>query len=470
MSRRQLGRPIQSLQGLRDGAAEAIQRYRHVLDQHDSRTLLVAALLSVIGDWLNFVALMALAYDFGNGAIGVGGMLALRLVPGLVFQGLAGTVVDRVRSKRLLIITQLVMAGLACSFILLNVIENIWLLYVLVVLLEVANTFARPAFMVELVSTVAPDNRGAVNGLFGMTLTIAQFVGSLIGALILGVVGTTPLFLINGLTFAAIAFGVSRLQLSNRAAEIVEPRAETLAVEEGFAGYSQPFVRPEEPAVRQQETPTTVEGFAGYLQLLVRPDILVFSILTLTVSLLIQGAAALFEVRARSFDQGEGGGGTFFAAVAVGFLIGGAIAGAGRYRSKTTLYLIAIAEMVGAIGLIVFGYADSITVAFIALIVTGIAAELSEIPAFTYFQNRLPTDVYGRFFSLYLMATAAGGLAGALVGPLLERYISEGLTLLALAVPGLLMAATLLFIARFGEPDPPAGIALSGQEQLVPGD
>src|SRR3954452_20676868 len=138
MTRRHLGRPIQSL---RDGAVEAIQRYRHVLDQHDSRTLLLAALLSVIGDWLNFVALMALAFDFGNGAIGVGGMLALRLVPGLVFQGLAGTVVDRVRSKRLLVMTQVIMAGLACSFIILNVIESIWLLYVLVVFLEIANTF-----------------------------------------------------------------------------------------------------------------------------------------------------------------------------------------------------------------------------------------------------------------------------------------------------------------------------------------
>ena len=467
MSRRQLGRPIQAL---RDGAAEAIHRYRHVLDQHDSRSLLIAALLSVIGDWLNFVALMALAYDFGNGAIGVGGMLALRLVPGLVFQGLAGTVVDRVRSKRLLIITQLVMAGLACSFVVLNVIENIWLLYVLVVLLEIANTFARPAFMVELVSTVTPDNRAAVNGLFGMTLTIAQFVGSLIGALILGVVGSTPLFLINGLTFAAIAFGVSRLQLSDRSAGLTELEEESLAANDGLAGHAQLLVRPDEAALPRIEAAATERGFAGYRQLLIKPEVFVFTVLTLTVSLLIQGAAALFEVRARSFDQSEGGGGEFFAAVAVGFLIGGAIAGAGRYRSNATLYLIAIAEIVGAIGLITFGYADSISVALIALIVTGIAAELSEIPAFTYFQNRLPTNVYGRFFSLYLMATAAGGLAGALLGPLLERYISEGLTLLALAVPGLLMAVALLLIARFGEPEPPADFALSRQEQFVSGD
>ncbi|MFL5762018.1 MAG: MFS transporter [Thermomicrobiales bacterium] len=470
MKRRLTGRPIP---GFRSAAGEAIQRYRHVLSQRNSRALLIAALFSVIGDWLNFVALMALAYDYGDGAIGVGGMLALRLVPGLVFQGFAGAIVDRVRTKRLLILTQLTMAVLAWSFILLNAVESIWLLYVLVVLLEIANTVARPAFMVELIGTVAPDNRGAVNGLFGMTLTIAQFVGSLIGALVLGVIGVTPLFIINGLTFAAIAFAVSRLNLASRAKQPVG--VSTVASQSHPQGpadesVATTLVQSDQPNEPTSPSLSAAGGFAGYAQLLVRPDVFVFSVLTVTISLLIQGAASLFEVRARALDQGEGGGGAFFAAVAVGFLLGGAIAGAGRYRSKSTLYLIAIAESVGTVGLIAFGYADSLVIAFIALVITGISAELSEIPAFTFFQNRLPTDVYGRFFSLYLMATALGGLAGALIGPLLERYISEGQTMVVLSIPGMLMAATLVVVARFGEPDEPAVVASVARERMIAAD
>jgi len=447
MTRRKISRPFSTL---RDAAAEAVQRYRHVLDQQDSRTLLVAAVFSVIGDWLNFVALMALAYDFGGGALGVGGLLALRLVPGLVFQGIAGTVVDRVRDKRLLVLTQIFMAGLAWTFIVLNAIESLWLLYLIVIFLEIANTFARPAFMVELVSTVEPGHRGAVNGLFGMAMTIAQFAGSLLGAILLSAIGTTLLFLINGLTFAAIAFTVSRLKLIDRTRATKAQESARALVSPQSAWNTQPE---ELRSSTNDAVQPTERGFAGYARLLMRPDIFVFTVLTLTVSMLIQGTAALFEVRARSLDLHDGGGGVFFAAVAVGFLVGGAIAGAGRYRSKSTLYLIATAELVGAVGLIAFGVANSLAVACFALVVTGISAELSEIPAFTYFQNRLPTDVYGRFFSLYLMATAAGGLIGALTGPLLERYISDGQTMLVLAIPGLATAIILAGIARFGDPD-----------------
>jgi len=474
MKRRQTGRTPSAL---RLAASGAIERYRLVLDQQDSRTLLSAGVFSGVFDWLNFVALMALAYDLSGGAIGVGGMLALRLVPSLVFQGLAGTVVDRARGKRLLIATQLAMAVLAWSFLLLDAFENIWLLYLLVVLLEIANTFARPAFIVQLVNTVRPANRGAVNGLLGMTMTIAQFAGALLGALILEATGATPLFIINGLTFLGIAILVQRVHFVERASESDEtapPRQQLSPAGRGefdrghfgqIAADSQANAAP-----RPHDITANDEGFAGYLQLLRRPDVFIYSVLTLTVSLLIQGATALFEVRARSMGRGDGGGGAFFAAVAVGFLVGGAIAGAGRYRSRKTLYLIAGSEIVGAIGLIVFGFANSFTVAFVALLVTGISAEMSEIPAFTFFQNRLPGEMYGRFFSLFLTANAAGGLAGALAGPLLEKHISEWATLILLAIPGLVTAATLIVVARFGIPDEPLPMIIAKHDQPVPAD
>jgi hypothetical protein len=180
--------------------------------------------------------------------------------------------------------------------------------------------------------------------------------------------------------------------------------------------------------------------------------------------MLIQAAIALFEVRARALDLDEGGGGAFFAALAVGFLLGGAIAGTGRYRSISTLYLIAAAELIGVVGVITFGLADSLFVVFAALFVTGITAELSEVPAFTYFQNRLPDEIYGRFFSLFLTAIAAGGLIGALGGPLLERHISEGMTLILLATPGVLMAVKLALVAWSWDPGGPGSVRLDSRD------
>jgi MFS family permease len=427
---------------LRGAVAGAIHRYRQVLDQKNSRTLLLAAVASSIGDWLSFVALMALAVDFGEGALGVGGMLALRLIPGILFQGFAGTIVDRVRGNQLLIVSQLVMAVFAWSFLLLNTYENLWLLYLLVVLLEIANTFARPAFMVQVVNSVEPDHRGAVNGLFGMSITIAQFAGSLTGALVLHISGVSPLFILNGITFLMIAVAVARLRLPT----IESEPSPALSFRESITGI--------------------VEGFyLGYGQLLRRSDVLAYTLVTLSVSMLIQAAIALFEVRARSLDLDEGGGGAFFAALAVGFLLGGAIAGTGRYRSTSTLYLIAAAELIGVLGVITFGLADSLLVIFAALFFTGITAELSEVPAFTFFQNRLPEEIYGRFFSLFLTAIAIGGLAGALGGPLLEQHISEGTTLILLATPGLLMAVKLALVAWSWDSEGPGSVRVDSRDQ-----
>jgi MFS family permease len=413
-----------SISNLRDAAVGAVRRYRQVLDQTNSRTLLFAAVMSSIGDWLSFVALMALAVDLGEGALGVGGMLALRLIPGILFQGLAGTIVDRARGKHLLVVTQIVMAVLAWSFLLLNAHKSLWLLYLLVVLLEIANTFARPAFMVQLVNSVEPDHRGAINGLFGMAITIAQFAGSLIGALLLHVSGASPLFIVNGITFLVIAVAVAQLRLPEPETEPAPP----FSIKASISGIAEGF-------------------FSGYKQLLRLPEVFAFTLVTVAVSMLIQASIALFEVRARALDLDKGGGGAFFAALAVGFLLGGAIAGTGHYRSTSTLYLIAAADIAGALGVITFGLADSLPIVLLALFVTGITAELSEIPAFTFFQHRLPDEIYGRFFSLFLTAIAVGGLAGALGGPLLERHISESTTLILLATPGILMALKLALVA-----------------------
>ncbi|MGH2562376.1 MAG: MFS transporter [Thermomicrobiales bacterium] len=417
--------PIRAWASIQANTRQALDRYSQVLSQHTTRTFLITFVVSVVGDWLNLVALMSLAYEFGDGALGVGGMLALRMVPGLVLQGLAGALVDRMPGKAILIGSQITMGVVAWSFMTLESIESLWLLYSLVVLLETVNTLARPAFMVQLVGSVSESHRGAINGLIGMAMTTAQLVGASIGAIILGPLSPQPLFFLNGLTFIGIAIVVSRVKvtpIAESARRLVERAGEQVSATGGSIG--------------------------GYVSMIRRPDVFIYCFLTLTVSMLIQAATALFEARARGLSLGEGGAGIFFAAVAIGLLLGGAIAGAGIYRDRTTLHLIAAAEIASALGLVAFGLANTLTIAALALVVTGIAAELAEVPALTYFQHRLPATVYGRFFSLFLMASAAGGLIGALAGPVLERSLGEARALQFMTIPILVSAFLLVFLSR----------------------
>lgn len=52
------------------------------------------------------------------------------------------------------------------------------------------------------------------------------------------------------------------------------------------------------------------------------------------------------------------------------------------------------AEAAGAAGLALFGVIDWLIPALVGLLAGGILAELAEVPALTYFQNRLPDGTY----------------------------------------------------------------------------
>lgn len=392
-------------------------RYRQVLAERDAALLLGSGFASEIGDWLSTIALMTISFRLGEGALGVGGFLAVRMVPRLLFQGPAGTLGDRWPGRQLLLWTQLFLALIASSFALLTLYPSLWLLYLLVFLLETVSTVARPAFMVQLQAAAHPEWRSAANGLLFVGMTTAQFIGPLLGALLLAITGTAAVFLVNGLTFLCVAFAISR------------PRRPVT----GEAGNA---------AASDGDDAAGGEGVLtiGYGGLLKRADLNLYTAISLSLSLLVQATIALFVVRAVVLGLGESGVGVFYAAVAAGSIVGSVVAGAGSHREQSTLFPVGLAMGLCAVSLALFGAASSIGVALIALTVAGFTTNFHEVAAISYFQHRLPASLFGRFFSLFLIALSAGGLIGALLGPTLERQIGVAGALLSLALPGVVLA------------------------------
>lgn len=409
---------------------EGVTRYGAVVHRREPALLLGAGFVSEIGDWFNTVALIALAYRIGDGSLGVGLMLALRMVPRLLFQGPAGSLVDRWSGRRLLVVSHLLMAIIAAAFIALEAIPEIWLLAVLVLALETVNTVAWPAFRVQLTKETEPTQYAAVNGLLSIGLTAAQFIGPVLGGLVLVWLGAGPVFLLNGVTFAVVALAVLQLGLGEEA----------------------PAPPPAEPVAPAEALPTVQQG--GYRWLLRRRDLMLFALAALGVTITIRGAIALFVVRSYDFGLGDAGPGYFYAAVALGAIVGGLIAGAGSHTTPTSLGVAAGAIMLCAVALTGFGVAPGPTLAVGALVVAGLATNVYEVLGMTFFQHRLPAEVYGRFMAIFLVALGGGGLIGALVGPLLDQAMSVGAALTILAAPAVLAAAALLLRPLREDRDP----------------
>ncbi len=400
--------------------------YRSAFAERNIALLLGAGFASEIGDWFNTVALISLAFRFSDGATGVGGMLAVRMVTRLLLQGPAGALVDRHAGRKLLFTSQLAMALFASLFALLVLFPALWLLYLLVVLLEATNCIARPAFMVELRDEAPEDQRAAANGALFASTTTAQLIGPLLGAIVLAPFGPAVVFLLNGATFLGVAFAVAQLRggLS------------------GQPAYSQRQRDAEMQAASGSETSPI-----GYRWLLRRQDLSLYALVSSCLALLVQATIALFVVRANSLGLGDSGVGIFYAAVAVGSIAGSIVAGASA-RFATPLFPAAIAMATCALALAVFGVVGSAVFAIFALVVAGFATDFYEVVGLTYFQHSIPNMVYGRFFSIFLLALSAGGLVGALAGPTLEQLLGVGPSLVALSAPGVTLALILAFLAK----------------------
>ena len=406
------GPPAGGLTGPRPGRARPNRRaYRALGKAPEARTLLGTAAVSYIGDRLNTIALIALSFEFSDGALGVGGMLAIYMLPRLLIQAPAGAFVDRFAGRRLVVLVQLAMAVLAGAYALLAVWESLWLLYGLTLAVGIVRTVEIPAFELRLMALTPKELRGTANAVHTLALTAGDLIGPLLGGLLLAVTGATPLFLINAASFLAIAAVIQRLPERIAAAT---------------------------PDEQDEETAAAASG--GYMTLLRRTDVTLLTALATAFCTLFMATIALFIVLAHDLGFGDGGVGIFYATMAVGTLIGGLAAGAGSYMTSRALAISAVTAMIGALGLVLFGAAGSVVPALLGLIVCGLVLDIQDISAMTYFQHRLPESLFGRFFSLQMMAAGAGGLIGSLAGPALEDAIGLGWTMVILAVPTLVLA------------------------------
>lgn len=405
---------------LRNGAA----RYMALKNEKESRTLLASFLVSIIGLRISTVALVVLAYQLGEGALGVGGMLAIQMIPGVVFQPLAGSLVDRFPGKRLLVICQFLMILISLSYLLVLHFDSLWLLYAITFIRGLANTIDNPSFELRIMSLTPNEKRGTANAVQSLTITFAEVVGPLIGGLLLAVFNMEAAFIASAVLYGWFAVTIAKLP------QRVEGASKS--IEEGT----------------EEATEYVTADKAGYRGLLKRPTTLIYLASVGSGYILYFGVIPLYIVKAVEIGLTEESVGIFYSLMGFGGLLGGIFSGMGTYTTKQALAITGVTAVCGAIAMMVFGIASSVLLALPMLVLVGMLLEIEEIPAMTYFQNSLPESVYGRFFSLFLMVAAVGGVIGSLMAPLLADRSSIAFAVTALGIPAVVFG--LIFAIRGG--------------------
>ena len=184
----------------------AVRRTLDSLTVPNYRRYFAGQIVSITGNWMQMVAEAWLILQLTHSGAALGLTVGLQFLPILLLGALGGVFVDRCDKRRLLMITQALMAlpALALWALTASGAVEVWMVYLLVlvrgVILAVDNP-ARQTFVMEL---VGPDKVVNAVSLNSVIIHSARIAGPMFAGGLIALLGVAPCFLVNALSFAAM--------------------------------------------------------------------------------------------------------------------------------------------------------------------------------------------------------------------------------------------------------------------------
>ena len=353
----------------------------------------LAGTISVFGDRLHQIALGVMVLAVTGSAMQTGLVFLAATLPNLLLGPIAGTFVDRWDQKRVMIVSDLVRAGLV--LLLPFVIEiNVWLVYPLVFVVTTVSLFFRPAKTAILPRIVSREDLTPANGAVWTGETLADIAGYPLAGLFVGLLGTNIAlaFWVDSLTYVFSAVLLAGL--------VIPPAARTVGTK--VSGAVAAFIE------------ELREGWQ-----FLRGDVVLFqnTLVSILAQLSVGATLALMVVYAERTLSGEiipypQSYAVIEAAIGAGNLAGGFVVGAiGARLRKGWLVITGFAVM--GLATIVLGLTSNELLAIGAAVVIGIFNLVYVIPSQTLFAERTPEGMMGRVVAIR-SSLVMGALTGAM--------------------------------------------------------
>jgi predicted MFS family arabinose efflux permease len=200
----------------------------------DFRNLWLATMISYAGDWFNLLASAALVAQLTQSGTAVSLLFLSRFLPLFFLTPFAGILADRYDRKRILILSDVLRAVTVASFVLVQITQQVWLLYVLTLIQFSLSALFVPTHSAVLPNLVEPKDLVTANALDGFTWSTMLAIGALLGGIVASTLGVTAAFLIDALTFLWSAWCISQIVGPTRQGEVTGQRQGLLDFVEGL--------------------------------------------------------------------------------------------------------------------------------------------------------------------------------------------------------------------------------------------
>lgn len=419
---------------------ERVRRHPYVRLALDGSftALWTGQLVSALGDRIHQVALAFVVFEATDSPIAVGAVFLVATLPNLLFGPIAGGLVDRWDHREVMIVSDLLRAGLVL-LIPLAAVTNLALAYPLVFLVTTVSIFFRPAKGAILPRIVAQDDLVPANSALWVGETFADIFGYVIAGLFVALLGSQlPLaFWVDSVTYVASAVLIASISVAP-VARVAADKAQGLLGSfrqlggEILEGWR--FLRGE--AVLMANTLQATAGQAMLGILLALTPIYAASLIDTTG--LTEETANRLRREAYGFLEGAIGAGNLIGGFIIG-LIGSRLA----LGKMVIVGYVATGAMVAALAL-----AGNLPAALAIMFGVGVANLAYVIPSQTLFQRRTPPELMGRVlgfrFSLVVGSTTLAMGLGGVLGELFGAAVvigAFGLVTVGAGLAGLLVPA-----------------------------
>ena len=352
------------------------------------RLLFLATLGSSLGTLLATVALVVDVKDRTDSGSWVSALMIVEFLPAVAVGLFLGPLLDRISRRGLMIVSDLVRAGVFCTLPFANTAGQI---VALAGIAGLATGFFRPAVYAGLPNLVDERELTRANSLIQTSENVSWTVAPIIGGALVAASGPELAYWLNGASFLVSALLLLRLPADRLQGALAVSRGHLRDLKDGFARV-----------------------------LRTRPLLTVLVVWTLALGAVASSQTAQVFLAKDAFNAGDFGYGLIFGCIGLGLAVGSF--GAGTWlerRSVGSVYAASI--LLQAIGLAAAAVAPNVWISLPFFVLAGIGNGTAVVCNSLLVQRGAHDAIRGRVFTVIMSVNyAVYGLGFVIAGPLTD--------------------------------------------------
>ncbi|GAA0460934.1 MFS transporter [Alkalibacillus silvisoli] len=342
--------------------------------------LLIGVGVSNVGEWIYFIALNLIVLEMTGSPLAVSALYMIKPLATLFTNFWAGTFVDRLNKKYLMIFLDIFRAII---IFILPLVTSLVLIYLIVFLINMASSIFEPTSMTYVTKLIPKQKRKRFNSLYSLITSGAFLTGPAIsGTLFL--IGS-PMLAIYTNAIALLVSGLITFFMPN-----VEKKSSTF----------QPLNKLSFKVIKADWE--SVIHFAR-VQTSVMVIYLLFSCIMVIMASAVDSLEAAFATEVLSLRDSEYG---FLVSIAGAGIVVGAFINYITVNSVKISYLIGLGTLFVSIGYMIYAFSNTFIFAAIGFFTLAFFIAFANTGFLTFYQNNIPVEMMGRIRSIFSLVEA----------------------------------------------------------------